>query len=234
MTVIPSHILDKYEISDVDVQIFVENFNEDPGTVLIAGAHDEPTAHMLSDIGFSVLGIDLRTYDKNLPACNYTYYRGDFCSVETQDYAKKFLGNKPGFDVFIALSAIEHFGMCTYAEGMFFPYYDIIALRRAWDLLRVGGKAYITVPVGANYIENSPHWRVYDINSLVDRLVQDFKPLIFKARIAGQCILDGKLETESRDVTFEEVCRFTDLSPHITGLLIMEKVAVNRLAPDGR
>ena len=225
---VPSHFWQKYSVTDYDTCIFLEFFKERPGSkILVVGAHDEPSANMLAEMGHNVTGIDLREYDKDLPPCNYTFLRGDFCGMDLSGLGK--------FDVFVALSCIEHFGMGTYKEGPQHRYYDVVAMRRAWEMLKDGGHAYVTIPMCGYFNEVWPHWRTYDLNSVKERLVQDFALVDLKGVVSGNLMLpDGRMKKAGEGLTTEELKTFTGMPPHYSALMFLEKVPVKRLSPDGR
>ncbi len=209
---------------DMDAALFTMAYDEPcPSRVLVVGAHDEPTANMLADMGNDVTGVDMRGYDNKLmSACNYRFHRGDFCDPEL------FRHSLEDFDVFVSLSTIEHFGMGAYREGPISIYYDVLAMRKAWELLKYGGKAYITVPTGSQFMEVWPHWRIYDLHSLRDRLIQDFKPLTIYASTADDITINGKTKKKGEMLTEEEVSSYSGIPPSVSTLVVMEKVRVHR------
>lgn len=226
---IPQDILEKYRVSDMDALNFVQQFDEPPGSrVLVVGAHDEPTANMMAACGFDVTGVDLREYDKDLPPCNYKFVRGDFCATGYEGWVGC-------FDVAVALSCLEHFGLGTYSEGKPHPYYDVIAARKLWEMLREGGKAYITVPLGALFMAYGVHWRVYDLTALQERLVQDFEVVTMAGFVADRVFIAGAVKEPGDQLTPEEVWSHMGNPPHLSVILVLRKVpVVGRLAPDGR
>lgn len=240
MSKITQEILAKYQITDEDTAIFLRNFDENiPGKVLEVGAHDEPVANILSECGYQVIGVDLREYNPNQdlptqevkPPCNYTYVRADFC-----DLPKEFLlTHWETFDIAISLSAIEHFGLGTYGEGRPHAYYDVLALRTIWQLLKTGGVCYLTVPFGGWHLDVVPHWRVYDRSSVAMRLVQDFSVIGYAPFVVGDCELDGKPLKIGDPISWEQANRFSGNPPHISILLKLQKDSKSkRLSPDGR
>lgn len=226
---IPLELKKKYikDFADIDTALFTLAFNEPlPSKVLVVGSHDEPTANILAEMGHDVTGVDLREYDARLSPCNYRYVKGDFCDPDV-------VPERGQYDAFVSLSTIEHFGMGGYREGPLHAFYDVIAMRKAWELLRNGGKAYLTVPTGGHYLEIWPHWRVYDLNSLRDRLVQDFKTLTVYASTAADIVVDGRVKKMGESLTESDVNAFSGIPPHVSTLLVMEKVEMKRKAPEG-
>lgn len=233
-------IISKYRIiNDEDVNMFLRAFDEPEGLkVLEVGSHDEPVANILSDHGYSVFGVDLREYDpaqdlkkdEYRPKCNYTYTRSDFCDLPPQ-FLKEHLGS---FDIAASISAIEHFGLGTYNEGVTHPYYDVIAARTIWSLLKDGGVCYLTVPFGGNHSDVIPHWRVYDLKSLRERLTQDFLVEYAFPFVAGPFQLEGRHYYVGDAITPDQAMRFSGDPPHISIIVKMRKIPVKRLSPDGR
>jgi hypothetical protein len=211
---------------DIDRELFLSVFDEPPGSkVLVVGAHDDFADRMLAESDFDVTAIDLRQQDRPFQAPNYRYIRTDFCT---------WVPDKT-FDVFVALSALEHFGLTTYDEGRLHRYYDVVAMRKAWECLRERGKAYVSVPVGGVYVELPGEWRVYDLESIQSRLQQDFDFISILAQVAGPIVLtNGEVKNLGDPCEIETIRRNCYGSPHITGLIVMEKVPMKRLAPDGR
>jgi len=217
--------------SDVDTSVVLQMFDEPSGSfILEVGAHDEPIANILADCGFSVMGIDIREYDKSLPRKNYKFLRHDFCDLP-EDVYRELLGK---VDCVISISAIEHFGLGTYQEGMCHEYYDVIAMRTVWNLLKENGTCYLTVPYGKSYIENDCHWRVYDFESSQSRLIQDFTIEECIAVVSGPSQLDGKPLKMWDVLTAKEANRYCGNPPHVSMVAKLKKVSKNRLAPDGR
>lgn len=228
-----------YDEVDMDLNLFAEEFRAYPNSkILVVGAHDEPSANLLAQAGHRVIGVDLREYDKKLPPCNYEFIRGDF-----NDLSPSFYREHAGtFDAFVCLSTLEHFGMGAYKEsGRSHRYYDVIAMRKAWELLKTGepgkehGKAYLTVPFGSKFMEVWPHWRVYDLDSARDRLVQDFTIVKINAFTAVHGLeINGVKRKLGERLTEAEVATFSGIPPHISTLMVLRKDPVSRLAPDGR
>lgn len=216
---VPTEVRERYTVNDVDTAVFLDNFFAPYGAnVLVIGAHDEPSANILADSGFKVVGIDLRGYDEELPPCNYTFLKGDFC-----DLPPWFQAQSVGwFDAFVAVSAIEHFGMGAYGDRID-RYYDVVAMRKAWEYLRPGGRAFVTVPFGGHYLEVLPHWRVYDLPSARERLVQRFALERVAAATAHDTIIDSRLAKLGEPLTAEQVARFSGIPPSVSALLIMKK-----------
>lgn len=216
---------------DVDSNCVLRLFDEPEGSTIIeVGAHDEPVSNMLAEKGFKVIGIDLREYDRESPLCNYQYLRADFCDLPDY-FMSGYIGR---VDSIISISAIEHFGLNTYNEGPVHPYYDVIALRVMWQLLKENGTAYISVPFGKEFIENPPHWRVYNMFALKFRLLQDFAIEHFITVTSGDCEIDGKPCPLGVLLSDEHAMEYDGIIPHVSVVMKLRKISVNRLAPNGR
>jgi hypothetical protein len=124
--------------------------------------------------------------------------------------------------------------MCAYLEGKAHHYYDVIAMRKVWEFLKEGGKAYVSVPFGGYYLEIWPHWRVYNMPAAIVRLAQDFRVLSVNSASASECQIDGRTYKPNDVLTQEEVSKYSGMPPHISTLLVMEKCSIVRLAPDNR
>lgn len=234
---IPDELLRKYPVTDGDTLTTLRIFAEPQGSrILEVGAHDEPIANLLTEMGYRVTGIDLREYNPTdkaggiHPPCNYKYVRADFCNL-SDERMYEWMGL---FDSVVSVSALEHFGFGTYREGPFHPYYDVIAARTIWQMLRDGGTAYIVVPFGGKHIDLPPHWRVYDSFSLKDRIIQDFQVEYGEAFIAAECQIAGEKRNFGDHLTKEEACSYSGHPPHVSVILKLRKVPVHRLSPDGR
>ncbi len=228
--VIPEHIRNQYVIADVDALLFTDYFKTQipNAKVLVVGAHDEPTANMLAHIGLDVTGIDLRKYDSKLPPCNYKFIQADFCELSAE-FKREHIGT---FDIFVCLSAIEHFGMCAYREQRTHRFYDVIGMRTAYDMLKEGGTAYITIPQGSHYLEVFPHWRVYDVLSMYERLVQDFDVTWMHTATAASVMIDSRERKAMQGLMQVDAARYNGIPPSVSTILILQKVSRNRISPD--
>lgn len=215
---------------DLDTELFLSLFGESPpGKFLEVGAHDEPVANIMADKGFEVYGVDLRTYDpteyvpgrgrEKAPPLNYTFVQADFCDLP-DDFIKAHIGT---FDYAVSLSAIEHFGLNTYKEGINSPHYDTIGVHWMYKMLKPGGVCYVTVPLGGKHLECPPHWRVYSFEEISRRLVGKFKLESYAMVVAAEIEIDGVKYHRGNQLTHEQVAKHTGPSPHITILLKLIK-----------
>lgn len=206
---------------DADVYYFAHAFHEEPyNHVLEVGAHDEPIAYLLAQEHFFVTAVDLRRPESPPQGCEvfshlFRHIQGEFTRMN-------FPANY--FRAVVSTSTIEHFGIGTYAtegvepEEYRNPYLDVIAMAKIWNILEPKGHAYITVPVG-EWLDNTPHWRVYDRQALQHRIIQNFKVLKRQYFVQGGQFR-GKLS--GTELTEEEAFSNKE-GPHATILLVMEK-----------
>lgn len=227
-----------YIITDADTEKLLAIFCEKKGSkILEVGAHDEPIANILSDNGHTVIGVDLRAYNPNqdipgndIPECNYTYTRADFCNLPVE-FIKEHQGT---FDAVISVSAMEHFGLETYSEGGVHTFYDTIAMHTIWKMLKPDGSVYLTVPYGSRYVENAPHWRIYNDETIKTRLTQGFtieKTMYF---VADDIIIDNQPRYRGNSLSHDEASSHRDPTPNISVLIKLRRLTNITLAPDGR
>lgn len=235
---LPDEIISKYSITDEDTSMLLKTFNEPKGSKIIEiGAHDEPIANILAEAGYDVTGVDLREYcaeqdlgdQEPTVECNYNYIQADFCDLPIETL-QAFWGQ---VDCVIAISALEHFGLGTYKEGPINLNYDIIAMRQIWNLLKEDGTVYITVPFGKDFLEVLPHWRVYSMQAIKQRLCQDFTVEKAEVFVADTCELNGKELHKGDPITVGEAMEFSGSPPHVSMILKLRKPKIHRLSPDG-
>lgn len=229
MVEITKSIIKKYGGLDADVRTFLEAFDEPLGSkILEVGAQEEYASNILSDMGHIVTGIDLRPYRHPHP-CNYEHIVGDFCMLP-DEFLREHIGT---FDAAFSTSAIEHFGLGTYGEGHPRCGYDTIAMHIIWQLLRMGGMAYITVPYGGKYIQAGIHWRSYDKESLNDLIIQSFEVIEKKFFMSGELKVGKKIYHVGDELTPKEADAMPGEPPHSTVFLKLCKVeAACRAAPN--
>lgn len=150
----------KYGSHDCDTLILFAYWDEPSCTVLEVGANEEAIAPILQDNGNRVIGVDLRP--PLWPGC---HIQGDFVAIAPL--------LKPEFDVVVSTSAIEHFGLPIYGFDRHVEDYDSQAMDAIWDVLKPGGRCYITVPYGRDH-RNESDWRVYNQESLQKRIIRKF------------------------------------------------------------
>lgn len=186
---IPHEIRKQYATYDPEAMLFLDTFDAPPGAhCLEVGAHDAPLATMLCQSGYRVTSIDLRPYD-GPPHPDHRHYVGDFGRLDAS-LAERWLGS---FDAVYCVSALEHFGLGAYGERAY-PYLDVIAARRMYDVLKLGGLAFVVVPVGGRHCLVEGQWRVYDMETSRDRIVQDFEVISLSVALTQQLTeRDGRI-----------------------------------------
>jgi hypothetical protein len=130
------------------------NLPPGPRRALEIGCGESPVLPAMLARGYEVTGVDLdATITKELNG--FSFVQGDFNRIELV----------PTFDVVVACSTLEHFGL----EGRYGSTQDdnadLIAMRKVRSLLSPLGKAFITIPVGRDAV-HSPWHRVYGRNRL--------------------------------------------------------------------
>jgi len=113
------------------------------------GCGESPVIPAMLAQGYDVVGVD---FDSRLSRelGDFTFVQGDFNEVALV----------PGFDVIVACSAIEHFGLSgRYGSGEDHDG-DLKAMRRLRSLLAPDGIAMLTIPVGTDVVHRPWH-RVY-------------------------------------------------------------------------
>jgi len=214
---ISSEILSEYKTFDPESAFFYDLFDEPQGSrILEVGAHDAPTASMLSKCGFKVTGIDLRECDQEQ---NYEHIIGDFCQMP-ESFVKENLGK---FDSIISVSSIEHFGLGTYKEGNYRSHLDFVAMRKIYDYLRVSGTCYISVPFGGKFVELAPHWRVYDFANLKERIIQDFNLEFISFKICEEIFLFDRVYKTGEIIDFSHALFNLSGSPAISVCMKLRK-----------
>ena len=219
---LPKDLID----NDPETFLFMSRFAESPpGKLLEVGSQHAPLASYLASQGFEVHGVDLRDRDQQ---DNYTHYKNDFCRMPVE-FIKEHWAS---FDIVVSISAIEHFGLGTYAEDTEADVvnlaYDVHAMRYIWDLLKDGGVAYISVPFAGRYVVNGKHWRTYDLIALLQRLcnsfvVDDITAMICENFLAGdvEMSVGGEFDICKIDL-------FTRAEPFVSAVVRMTKQLTKR------
>ena len=79
---------------------------------------------------------------------NITNENPEIDFIHALDLNERYLnGDLPPFDIFISYSSLEHGGLGRYGDNLN-PWGDLIAMARAWCLLKPGSLALIGVPTG--------------------------------------------------------------------------------------
>lgn len=114
----------------------------------------------------------------------FLFLQGDFLTARASQKGFEAL-EEGSFDVILLNSSIEHFGLTNYEtflqriEPVAFETYsspgeqgDVFGMARVWELLKVGGVAYVLVPYGRN--TNTHDARSYNERTLL-RLLSGFQ-----------------------------------------------------------
>jgi len=125
------------------------------------GCGESPTVTGMLARGYEVTCVDLDA--KILTELNgFHFVKGDFNSVELV----------PEFDVIVACSALEHFGLAGRYGAAADRDGDLKAMSKVRSLLSPRGEAFVTIPVGQDAV-HMPWHRVYGPERL-PRLLQGF------------------------------------------------------------
>jgi SAM-dependent methyltransferase len=123
------------------------------------GCGNSPVLPSMLALGYEVVGVDLDATVAN-EISGFTFIQGDFNQIEV---AK-------GFDVVVACSAIEHFGLSGRYGSSEDEDGDLKAMRKIATLLKPAGQLLLTIPVGTDMVFRPWH-RVYGerrLKSLLD------------------------------------------------------------------
>ncbi len=128
------------------------NLPAGPKYALEIGCGESPVIPTMLAHGYRVVGLDFNAkIAHQLGGLNgFNFVQGDFNSAQLE----------PGFDVIIACSALEHFGLSGRYGSSEDPDGDIKAMRRIHSLLAPDGIAMLTIPVGQDVVHRPWH-RVY-------------------------------------------------------------------------
>jgi hypothetical protein len=113
------------------------------------GCGESPILPAMLAHGYDVTCVDLDA-TVTTEVQGFHFIQGDFNQIELL----------PGFDVIVACSAIEHFGLAGRYGSKADPDADIRAMTKIRSLLSNFGQAFITVPIGSDAL-HMPWHRVY-------------------------------------------------------------------------
>lgn len=135
------------------------------GRALEIGCGESPVLPAMLARGYEVTAVDL---DERIAheISGFTFIRGDFNDV----------GLVPGFDVIVACSSIEHFGLAGRYSPVHSPDADLQAMKKIRSLLAKRGVVLLTIPVGLDSV-HYPWHRVYG---------RDRLPLLLEGFIVAQ------------------------------------------------
>ncbi|HWR14698.1 MAG TPA: DUF268 domain-containing protein [Terriglobales bacterium] len=125
------------------------NLPEGPKRALEIGCGESPVIPAMLARGYDVTAVD---FDARIAReiSGFTFIRGDFNQV----------GLVPGFDVVVACSAIEHFGLSGRYRSDEDTNADLRAMKKVRSLLSKDGIVFLTIPIGLDAI-HAPWHRVY-------------------------------------------------------------------------
>lgn len=125
------------------------NLPHGPKRALEIGCGESPVIPTMLARGYDVVGLD---FDPKISKQigGFTFVQGDFNKAVL----------KPGFDVIVACSAIEHFGLSGRYGSAEDVDGDLKAMQRIRSLLSGDGIVMLTVPVGSDVVHRPWH-RVY-------------------------------------------------------------------------
>jgi SAM-dependent methyltransferase len=128
-----------------------------PLRVLDVGGGESTVALSLASLGHDVTVVDPRGAPLEHPRLTVVPSRLDEVGADAGP-----------FDVAVALSAIEHFGLSHYTGETGDERADLGAVRRMGELLAPGGRLVLTVPIGEPSVDDFQ--RVYDLEGVLELL----------------------------------------------------------------
>jgi SAM-dependent methyltransferase len=170
------------------------------------GCGESPVIPAMLAMGYEVVGVDLGNRLASLVA-GFKYVRGDFNQIDLD----------ATFDLVVACSAIEHFGLSGRYGSYEDPSADLKAVQKILRHLASEGLLFLTVPVGRDTVHRPWH-RVYGRERL-PQLLQGFE-------IVGQRFLNkepwGPWHEVSMDVALDHP---KDVRRYALGHWILRKPA---------
>ncbi|HWR14668.1 MAG TPA: DUF268 domain-containing protein [Terriglobales bacterium] len=147
------------------------NLPEGRKRALEIGCGESPVLPAMLARGYEVTGVDFDTRITQ-EVSGFTFIHGDFNQLQLQ----------PAFDVIVACSAIEHFGLEGRYGSTYAPDADLKAMQKIRSLLSYDGVVLLTVPVGIDTV-HKPWHRVYGRERL-PQLLEGFE--VEKARFLAK------------------------------------------------
>ena len=125
-----------------------------PKRALEIGCGESPIIPAMLARRYEVIGVDL---DASITVAmnGFRFVRGDFNSIELV----------PGFDLVVACSAIEHFGLAGRYGSTQDENADLKAMHKVHTLLSPSGQVLLTIPIGLDAV-HAPWHRVYGTDRL--------------------------------------------------------------------
>lgn len=140
------------------------NLPRSPQRALEIGCGNSPVLPTMLALNYQVVGVDLDATVAN-EISGFSFVQGDFNQVELSG----------AFDVIVACSAIEHFGLSGRYGSSEDEEGDLKAMRKIGRLLNPMGRLFLTIPVGADMVFRPWH-RVYGKKRL-QSLLEGFEVL---------------------------------------------------------
>lgn len=125
------------------------NLPPGPKRALEVGSGQSPIVPAMLALNYDVVAVDLGD-GLERQARGFTFVKGDFNKVSVE----------PPFDVIVACSAVEHFGLSGRFGSDEDEEGDLKAMRRIRALLHPQGLVFLTIPVGVDAVYKPWH-RVY-------------------------------------------------------------------------
>jgi SAM-dependent methyltransferase len=145
----------------VELPFVFRNIKKPPASVLDIGCTESSTPIQLAMMGYDVTGIDIRKL--KYMHDNFKFIEADFINY---NFRKR-------FDIVLAISSIEHFGLASYGTAKIDPDADKKTIKKINSLLKSGGQFIFTAPFGIHTtIKN--YERSYDSND-IKNLMEQFK-----------------------------------------------------------
>lgn len=116
---------------------------------LDVGSGQSPIVPAMLELGYEVTAVDLCN-GMSQQLKGFTFIQADFNSLML----------KPGFDVIVACSTVEHVGLSGRFESAEDENGDLKAMRKIAQLLNPEGVLFLTIPVGSDGVHRPWH-RVY-------------------------------------------------------------------------
>ena len=138
----------------VEIPFLFRNIISPPAKVLDVGCWESINSISLAMLGYDVTGIDMMPYGYKHK--NFTFIHDDFLKHD--------FGNEQ-FDVVVNISAIEHFGLLSYATKERNDNAHIEAMGKIKKLLKPHGQLIFTAPYGVHG-EVLNFERIFDDNDL--------------------------------------------------------------------
>lgn len=151
----------------------IQHFDEPIGSRgLEFGANDNYLSAILQRNGYDMTAIDPRPWEPEDALINEGGNRNVFWKQIQSTVAEARPHLSPPYDFIVSASAIEHFGLAYYPGDPSNLDADSEAMDLAYEWLKEGGRAYITVPVGQS--KTTYHWRRYNAQEINDRIIRNF------------------------------------------------------------